>query len=153
MNHTRSKAREYALQFLFHLQLPIFEDTLKELISCEDDSKLELTFNDLKEALSFDLDAANLNFSLSLIKGVLKNYNDLNSKLEKYSSNWKLNRLSKVIHTTLLLAIYELIYFNDTPPKVVLDEAIELGKKFSTDESKNFINGILDQIIKDEKLL
>jgi N utilization substance protein B len=153
VSNTRSMAREFAMQFLFHLQLPIFEETKNELINCDDDSKLEATLNDLKDSLTHDLDKANLNFSLSLIKGVLKNYEEISKKIEKYSKNWKVNRISKVVHTTLLLSIFELSISRETPPKVVVDEAIELGKKFSTNESNSFINGILDQIIKDEKLL
>ena len=70
--------------------------------------------------------------------------------LVKYLKNWKLSRLSKIEHTLFIMAIYELKYQQETPPKVVINEAIELGKKYSNKDSGSFINGILDNFLKNE---
>ena len=66
--------------------------------------------------------------------------------IERYSDNWKLSRMSGVDRNILRIAVYELMYCNDIPSKVTLNEAIDIGKRFGTDESGAFINGILDGI-------
>jgi N utilization substance protein B len=84
------------------------------------------------------------------VKGILKTHEELDEILQKYLKNWKLSRISKIEHTIFILAIYELKYQPDVPGKVVINEAIELGKKYSTKESAGFINGILDSVFKQE---
>ena len=66
--------------------------------------------------------------------------------ISKTSQNWRLERIARVDHSILRLAVYELLYRDDIPPKVSINEAIDLGKKFGTEESGAFINGILDKI-------
>jgi N utilization substance protein B len=88
------------------------------------------------------------NFALTIIKATLKNYQSIQSLIEKNLTNWKLDRISKVDFTILLTALAELLYHKDTPDKVVINEAIELAKKFGSEESANFINGMVDRINK-----
>jgi len=66
--------------------------------------------------------------------------------IERVSSNWKLSRMSCVDRNILRVAVYELLYCQDIPSKVSINEAIDVGKKFGTDDSGAFINGILDSI-------
>ena len=85
-------------------------------------------------------------FSEKLVEGVCRHRKEIDNIIEKYSDNWKLRRMSKVDRNVLRLAIFELFYCDDIPSKVTLNEAIDLGKKFGSEKSGSFINGILDSI-------
>lgn len=85
-------------------------------------------------------------FAEELIHGALENINRIDREIRSHTANWAFERIAKVDLAVLRLAIYELLYRNDIPPIVSINEAIELGKTFSDPESKRFINGILDQI-------
>ncbi len=71
---------------------------------------------------------------------------EIDSIIERFSSNWKISRMSCVDRNIMRLAVYELLYCEDIPPKVSINEAIDIGKKYGTEESGAFINGILDSI-------
>lgn len=81
-----------------------------------------------------------------LIKGVMDNRAAIDTVIERFSSNWKLSRMSCVDRNVLRLATFELLYCADIPPKVSINEAIDVAKRFGTEESGAFINGILDSI-------
>lgn len=147
-NHNRTHSREYAFQFLFHFQLPIFDSVKKEILSQEDDLMLEQTFKELEKSIPIQAQGDAKNFSITLIKEVMKNYYSLFKLIDDSLENWKIERISKVDLTILLMAACELKHLKETPFKVVINEAIELAKKFSTEESGPFINGILDKISK-----
>jgi len=84
-----------------------------------------------------------------LVNGVVGHCQEIDRLIEKYSENWRLDRLNMIDRTILRIAIFELIYCEEIPPKVTLNEAIELGKRFGSEDSGSFINGILDRIQKD----
>ena len=73
----------------------------------------------------------------------------LDTLIRKSSKNWRLERMSKVDRSILRLSTYEILFMKDIPHKVSIDEAVELGKKFGTEESAAFINGVLDNILKE----
>jgi N utilization substance protein B len=81
-----------------------------------------------------------------LVDGVQENRKTIDSVIEQFSSNWKLSRMSCVDRNVLRIAAFELLFCADIPPKVSINEAIDVGKRFGTDESGAFINGILDSI-------
>ena len=83
-------------------------------------------------------------FARQLLAGVRENRDELNQKIEQVSKNWSLARMSVTDRNILRLALYELVYVK-TPKPVVINEAIELAKKFGSAESSTFVNGILDQ--------
>lgn len=91
-------------------------------------------------------------FFTELTQGVIRYMETIDSTIERYSSNWKINRMAGVDRNILRIAVYEILYCNDIPIKVSINEAIDIGKKFGTKESGAFINGILDsiRIAKDE---
>jgi transcription antitermination protein NusB len=144
--NTKREAREFCLQFLYHFQLPVFKDLKKETDSVEIFGRLQ----EFKETLGIELSSENQAYVATLIKGILKEHADLEDILVKYLKNWKLSRISKIEHTIFTMAIFELKNHPEIPGKVVINEAIELGKKYSTKESAGFINGILDSIFKQE---
>jgi N utilization substance protein B len=143
---TKRESREFCLQFLYHFQLAAFQEQKKNLESTEIFQRVQ----EFKQTLGVELDSEAQAFVATLVKGILKNHEELETILVKYLKNWKLSRISKIEHTILILGIYELKYLPEVPGKVVINEAIELGKKYSTKESAGFINGILDNVFKQE---
>ena len=127
---TRRKARELALQALFYMEVNPngFEEKLD--LYCRD-------FAPSKEIRPF--------FE-TLVRGVNTDRERIDEIIERYSANWKIRRMSGVDRNVLRMAVYELIFCEDIPYKVSINEAIDVGKKFGTEESGGFINGILDSI-------
>jgi N utilization substance protein B len=109
------------------------------------DASSELTADFLTEELP-DHDAI-YQFACNLIDGVGKQRDSIDSKLRQSAHNWSLERMSAIDRNILRLATYELFYM-DTPPPIVINEAIELAKKFSNKDSAAFVNGILDKLKK-----
>ena len=87
-----------------------------------------------------------LPFAELLVKGVEKRCSEIDKLVQDHSKNWKLHRMSWVDRNILRLAVFEMVFYQETPLKVAINEAIDLGKKFGTVESGSFINGILDSI-------
>jgi len=87
-------------------------------------------------------------FAKELVKGTLDHISELDKIIEAHSKNWKLSRIAKVELTILRLAIFEMMYRDDVPTKVAINEAVELSKTFGDDNSKRFVNGILDAVAK-----
>ena len=85
-------------------------------------------------------------FAEELIHGTLEHLEAVDSEIKEYADNWTFDRIAKVDLSVLRLAIFELLQRRDIPPIVSINEAIELGKIYSTPDSKRFINGILDQM-------
>ncbi|MCR4338030.1 MAG: transcription antitermination factor NusB [Candidatus Omnitrophica bacterium] len=89
-------------------------------------------------------------FANRLIYGVEKNLGAIDEKISYYATNWQLKRMAVIDRNILRLGVYELQYMADIPPKVTINEAVELAKKFGDTESSKFVNGILDKIHKTE---
>ena len=92
-----------------------------------------------------------MDFSARIIRGVEEHRGDLDRIIEKYSSHWKIDRMAHVDRNILRIAVYELLYCDDIPPKVAINEAIDIGKKFGSEDSGAFINGVLDKIKAEER--
>jgi len=126
----RRKARELALQVLFHL---------------------EFTSDDPSEA--FDMICRNFespesirSFSRKLALGVCEKRGVLDRLISETSKNWRIERMACLDRTILRLATFEILFVDDIPPKVSLDEAVSMGKKFGGEDSGRYINGVLDKI-------
>ena len=88
-------------------------------------------------------------FALELVKGIQEHREAIDSKIAQYAQNWELKRMAVVDRNILRQACYELLHCPDIPPKVTINEAIELAKHFSGIEAGKFVNGILDKIRSD----
>ncbi len=88
-------------------------------------------------------------FFLRLVQGVWEHQAEIDLLIQKHSENWRLERMSRVDCNILRIAVFELVHCPDVPPRAAINEAIDLGKHFSTEESGAFINGILDSIFMD----
>ncbi|HEV8722850.1 MAG TPA: transcription antitermination factor NusB [Candidatus Binatia bacterium] len=127
---TRRKARELALQALY--QIEITGDASAAAV----DLFLE----------HFEGNARAKEFARRLVSGVVSQRTAIDQRVEQCTDNWKLARLAKVDLVILRMATYELVFCPDIPSNVSLDEAIEIGKRFSSAESAAFLNGVLDQV-------
>jgi len=88
-------------------------------------------------------------FAERIVLGVVEHCEEIDRIVETYSENWRLDRMTIIDRNILRIATFELLYCSETPPKVVLNEAIDLGKRFGSDDSGSFINGILDRVQRD----
>jgi N utilization substance protein B len=85
-------------------------------------------------------------YFLRLVQGVLKYKADLDALIEQFSENWSLGRMSGVDRNLMRIAVFEMVWCHDIPAKVSINEAVDIGKKFGTEDSGAFINGIVDSI-------
>lgn len=129
----RHHLREAIVQFLYFWE-----------ISKPPITELERMMSQIWEA--FELPCEGQDFCKELIVGILHAKDELDKKIAERLENWELSRLHKVDLTILRLAIYEFYYRTDIPPVVSINEAVDLAKEFSNEESGKFINGILDKI-------
>ena len=103
------------------------------------------------ESLSGNLeDAEAKNFCRRLVAGVAKNLEEIDKKISDYATNWEFKRIAIIDSNVLRVGIFELKYTPEVPPKVVINEAVELAKKYGDVDSSKFVNGILDNIHKTE---
>lgn len=91
-----------------------------------------------------------VDFASLLVEGVGKNLSYLDEIIKKYVENWEIERLAIIDKNILRMGIFELLFLDDIPPKVSINEAIELAKKFGDVDSARFVNGVLDRIYKEE---
>jgi N utilization substance protein B len=92
------------------------------------------------------------NYAIQIAETFQKNHDEIDSIIKKYSTGWDFERLVKMDKDILRIALSELLFIKETPMKVVVDEAVELAKKYSTDDSPSFINGVLAKVIVDNGL-
>ncbi|MDR1474333.1 MAG: transcription antitermination factor NusB [Endomicrobium sp.] len=85
-------------------------------------------------------------FTIGLFKGVCKRREEIDTLIKKYAKNWELDRMAVVDRNIIRLAAYEIIATPATPINVIIDEAVEISKKYSTKDSSKFVNGILDKL-------
>jgi N utilization substance protein B len=127
----RRKAREHALQLLFQL------DIRKEKPSA----------TVLKHFWAeYDADQEVRTFAEEIVKGTFKHVTKINSIIHQCAKNWSLDRMAVVDRNVLRMAVYEILYRIDIPSSVTINEAIEIAKKYGTDDSGAFVNGILDSV-------
>ena len=85
-------------------------------------------------------------FADELIFGVIENIEAIDTKIREIASNWDFERIAKIDLSILRMAIYELLFRKDIPPVVTINEAIDLSKQYSAEESRRFVNGVLDRL-------
>lgn len=90
-------------------------------------------------------------FTEEILNNIFDHKKEIDTLLEKYSDNWTLSRMTVIDRNLLRMAASELMFSKTVPPKVVIDEALEIAKKFGSEDSPNFINGVLDRILKEIK--
>lgn len=152
----RKKTREVAMKLLFQMAINKEEvgniiAALKENMEMEQKSGENGTAQIYGEDIG-DLKNIDINYIIRVLNGIEKNEDTLNMEIQKYLRNWKLSRLSKVDSAILKICTYEFLYEDDIPERVSINEAIELAKKYSSEKSAPFINGVLGNMIKHKKI-
>ena len=131
---TRRKSRELALQALYQGEqagqngLLVFEEFCAH----------------------FQVNKKSIPYAKKLLDGVQEKADAINQLISKYAENWRLERMSVIDRNILRLAVYEVHFQDDVPISVAINEAVEIAKRYSTDDSGPFINGILDSMAKEE---
>lgn len=128
----RREGREVALQLLFHWDLNVQQSL--------GGAELEL-FWEFRPSIQ-----GVRTFATNLLNGVIARQATIDEKITKYTANYELRRISAVDRNILRMAIYEMLYAEDVPPIVAINEAIDIAKKFGTEESGKFVNGVLDRV-------
>jgi N utilization substance protein B len=129
---SRRRARELALQLLYQHEMT---ETPPE--------QMQEDLEDWRNAT-----AGIRQFADVLIRGTLEHLEEIDDELARQTAHWRLERLAAVDRNILRLAMYELLYHAETPHAVVIDEAIEIAKKYGAEESARFVNGVLDGFVK-----
>lgn len=130
----RRKARELALQFLYQLDVQSDADPDRHLPEFW---------------RRHPVDPEVRSFTEHLVRGTKLHQGKIDQLIAQYAVNWELERMAVVDRNILREGIFELLWVSEVPPKVVINEALEVAKKFSTQESSGFINGILDRVHKE----
>ncbi|MDD5449226.1 MAG: transcription antitermination factor NusB [Candidatus Omnitrophica bacterium] len=128
----RTKAREFALQMLYQLDI-----TKEDIRDC---------LNDFWGNRETEVEASVKEFAENLIVGFLDHKEEIDGLISSSAENWQLSRMAVVDRNILRMTAYELLYRQDIPPKVSINEAIEIAKKYGNEESSKFVNGVLDKI-------
>ena len=128
----RRKARELALQMLFQHD-----------VAGNDPDEIIETFEDIQRV------RPNIReFAIRVFRGTLEKQAEIDRIVVEQAENWRLERRAVVDRNLIRMAIYEMMFLHDTPKLVILDEAIEIGKRFGTEKTSQFVNGILDGVLK-----
>lgn len=131
----RHKARLWALQILYRIEI--------------NPEALETVFDDFRQTV--DADPQAFQFTTELVRGVREQLAALDAMIEQTAANWRVARMSVTDRNILRLGVYELLHRPDVPPLAAIDQAITLAKKFGSEESGKFVNGILDRIHQQRK--
>jgi len=127
----RRRGRELALQMLYQRE-----------VAGADMDQVVSTFRDLQEAPD-----APREFAVALARGVVERMEEVDAGLREFADNWRLERMAAVDRNLLRLAVYELLFHPETPPAVVIDEAVEIAKRYGSERSSKFVNGVLDGLL------
>jgi N utilization substance protein B len=128
----RRKARELALQMLFQHDM-----------SGNEPDMIITTFEDLQKSKPNTRE-----FATKIFRGTVAHLIEIDDIIQQQAENWRLSRMAVVDRNIIRMSVYEFLHESDTPKLVIIDEAIEIAKKFGTQKSSQFINGILDGILK-----
>lgn len=151
----RREARERAVQFLFQYDLNQPENLEEALGLFWESQRAAALAEEKAEARWGETiplppptveEAAVRTFAEPLIRGTLEHITALDDQIRKYARNWDIHRMAVVDRNVLRLAIYEMLFRADIPPVVSINEAVDIAKRFSTEESGKFVNGILDKV-------
>jgi transcription antitermination protein NusB len=151
----RREARERAVQFLFQHDMNPPEDlegaldqfwNSQRAAAIAEDKGMATWGQPIELPPPTEDEAALRVFAEPLIRGTLEHRAEADEIIKKHAQNWDLHRMAAVDRNILRLAIYEMLYREDIPPVVSINEAVDIAKKFSTQDSGRFVNGILDKV-------
>ena len=132
----RRKSRELALQILFQTEFTP-----------------EVTIQDMASVFEKKIEASIMDYTMLLVKGVKLHKEKIDARIQEASRHWKIDRMASVDRNILRFAVYEMLHAQEMiEPKIIINEAIEIAKIFGTQDSGAFVNGILDQIVRNDRV-
>ncbi len=146
----RTRAREFALQVLY--QMDMTHADVSEMLEDFWKDRTDLILSD-KEKDTIELDKKDpevRKYAETLVHGTLEKLETIDKTIERFAENWEMKRMAYVDRNILRLSTYEMVYLDEIPVKVAINEAVELAKRYGEADSSKFVNGILDKIAKTE---
>ena len=132
-NMTRREIREQVFKMLFRVEFYNQEEMSEQIALCEDDA---CSWKEKDKTYIFEK-----------VEKISEKLDEIDSKINEVSEGWKTGRMGKVDLTLIRLAVYEMLYEEDVPAKVAINEAVELAKQYGTDNSPSFVNGVLAKLV------
>ena len=137
-NMTRREIREQVFKMLFRVEFYNQEEMSEQIALCEDDA---CNWKEKDKTYIFEK-----------VEKISEKLEEIDAKINEVSEGWKTGRMGKVDLTLIRLAVYEMLYEEDVPAKVAINEAVELTKKYGADEDYQFVNGLLGAVARDHGL-
>ena len=132
-NMTRREIREKVFKMLFRVEFYNQEEMSEQIALCEDDA---CSWKEKDKTYIFEK-----------VEKISEKLEEIDAKINEVSEGWKTGRMGKVDLTLIRLAVYEMLYEEDVPAKVAINEAVELAKQYGTDNSPSFVNGVLAKLV------
>lgn len=132
-NMTRREIREQVFKMLFRMEFYNQEEMSEQIALCEDDA---CSWKEKDKTYIFEK-----------VEKISEKIEEIDAKINEVSEGWKTGRMGKVDLTLIRLAVYEMLYEEDVPAKVAINEAVELAKQYGTDNSPSFVNGVLAKLV------
>ena len=132
-NMTRREIREQVFKMLFRVEFYNQEEMSEQIALCEDDA---CSWKEKDKTYIFEK-----------VEKISEKIEEIDAKINEVSEGWKTGRMGKVDLTLIRLAVYEMLYEEDVPAKVAINEAVELAKQYGTDNSPSFVNGVLAKLV------
>ena len=132
-NMTRREIREQVFKMLFRVEFYNQEEMSEQIALCEDDA---CSWKEKDKSYIFEK-----------VEKISEKLEEIDAKINEVSEGWKTGRMGKVDLTLIRLAVYEMLYEEDVPAKVAINEAVELAKQYGTDNSPSFVNGVLAKLV------
>lgn len=132
-NMTRREIREQVFKMLFRVEFYNQEEMSEQIALCEDDAS---SWKEKDKTYIFEK-----------VEKISEKIEEIDAKINEVSEGWKTGRMGKVDLTLIRLAVYEMLYEEDVPAKVAINEAVELAKQYGTDNSPSFVNGVLAKLV------
>jgi len=135
---TRRKSREAALQFLFQ------EDFIGTAAEASVEESPEDRFNTF--CSHYQISRKARPYAFELLQGILLKRHEIDAAIREHATNWRLERLAVTDRNLLRVGVYEMLFTEDVPPQVAINEAVEIAKRFGSADSPAFVNGVLDAV-------
>lgn len=129
------------------VNIPMTDEMIEKVDTMLDVAEKAILALEIAEFATLENQSEVKNYAVEIATSFKEHNKDVDSQIQQYSNGWDISRLVKMDKDILRIAITELLYIKDTPVKVVVDEAVELAKKYSTEDSSSFVNGILAKVI------
>ncbi len=145
---TRTTAREIAMHLIYEMEY--HQETPDILLNTAFDDAYYTRLGEESEVYQERPNAKQKRYIEGCVRGVYANKEEIDSIIEKYAVGWKLSRISRVSLAVLRLAVFEILYVEDAPEGAVINEALEIARRYEEEDKVSFINGILGSFVRDQ---